>query len=146
MRSSLRPRMKNNTDCDTSKAIFNFYFPLILIAILLTPLSINAETENNSGFINISRSEYLNKLQGFWLGQNIANWTGLITEMDKVGTPQTLPFYTDKDWGKPDQKAIWGSSYHTQIPLIFTSNTQEHLGDLMTTLILSICMHTSTTR
>ena len=100
--------MNKNIDCKTSKVILNFYFPLILIAILLTPLSINAETENNSGFINISRSEYLNKLQGFWLGQNIANWTGLITEMDKVGTPQTLPFYTDKDWGKPDQKAIWG--------------------------------------
>ena len=100
--------MNKNIDCETSKVILNFYFPLILIAILLTPLHINAETENNSGFINISRSEYLNKLQGFWLGQNIANWTGLITEMDKVGTPQTLPFYTDKDWGKPDQKAIWG--------------------------------------
>ena len=100
--------MNKNIDCETSKVILNFYFPLILIAILLTPLSINADTENNSGFINISRSEYLNKLQGFWLGQNIANWTGLITEMDKVGTPQTLPFYTDKDWGKPDQKAIWG--------------------------------------
>ncbi|MBT6305949.1 MAG: ADP-ribosylglycohydrolase family protein, partial [Rhodospirillaceae bacterium] len=83
--------MNKNIDCETSKVILNFYFPLILIAIQLTPLSINAETENNSDFINISRSEYLNKLQGFWLGQNIANWTGLITEMDKVGTPQTLP-------------------------------------------------------
>ena len=71
--------MNKNIDCEPSKAILNFYFPLILIAILLTPLSINAETENNSGFIKISRSEYLNKLQGFWLGQNIANWTGLIT-------------------------------------------------------------------
>ena len=33
----------------------------------------------------ISRSEYLNKLEGFWLGQCIANWTGLVTEMDKIG-------------------------------------------------------------
>ena len=32
----------------------------------------------------LSRSEYAEKLQGFWLGQCIANWTGLITEMDKV--------------------------------------------------------------
>jgi|TARA_B110000259_G_C13980241_1_gene388337 hypothetical protein len=58
--------------------------------------------------ISISRAEYSEKLQGFWLGQNIANWTGLITEMDKVGTPQTMPFYTDEDWGKPDLKAMWG--------------------------------------
>ncbi|MGK0357570.1 MAG: hypothetical protein ACJATY_003229, partial [Spirosomataceae bacterium] len=33
----------------------------------------------------ISRSEYADKLYGFWLGQCIANWTGLVTEMDKIG-------------------------------------------------------------
>jgi hypothetical protein len=33
----------------------------------------------------ISRENYYNKLQGFWLGQCIANWTGLVTEMDKIG-------------------------------------------------------------
>jgi len=54
----------------------------------------------------VSRADYLNKIQGFWLAQNIANWTGLITEMDKV----EAPFYTDADWGAKDQKSIWG--YH----------------------------------
>ncbi len=52
----------------------------------------------------IDRAAYRDKLHGFWLGQSIANWTGLITEMDKV----TAPFYTDEDWGAPDQMAIWG--------------------------------------
>ena len=56
----------------------------------------------------ISRDQYQHKLEGFWLGQNIANWTGLITEMDKVGTPETMPFYTDEDWGAKDQVAMWG--------------------------------------
>lgn len=56
----------------------------------------------------ISRAEYQQKLHGFWLGQNIANWTGLITEMDKVGTPETMPFYTDEDWGRKDLPAMWG--------------------------------------
>ena len=56
----------------------------------------------------ISRDQYQERLEGFWLGQNIANWTGLITEMDKVGTPQTMPFYTDSDWGTRDQVAMWG--------------------------------------
>tara|TARA_B110000908_G_C10239977_1_gene445516 strand:- start:687 stop:2048 length:1362 start_codon:yes stop_codon:yes gene_type:complete len=64
--------------------------------------------DTSQSVISISRAEYSEKLQGFWLGQNIANWTGLITEMDKVGTPQTMPFYTDEDWGKPDLKAMWG--------------------------------------
>ena len=31
----------------------------------------------------ISRQEYLNRLYGFWLGRCIANWTGLVTEMDE---------------------------------------------------------------
>ncbi|MCX6181757.1 MAG: ADP-ribosylglycohydrolase family protein [Bacteroidetes bacterium] len=59
----------------------------------------------------ISRSKYLNQLQGFWLGQCIANWTGLVTEMDKIGNIgeiKTGAFYTRNDWGKPDQPSIWG--------------------------------------
>ena len=59
----------------------------------------------------ISRSEYQNKLHGFWLGQNIANWTGLVTEMDKIGNIgdiKTGSFYTRDDWGQPDQPSIWG--------------------------------------
>ncbi|WP_340677364.1 ADP-ribosylglycohydrolase family protein [Paraglaciecola sp.] len=58
--------------------------------------------------IAIAKGDYQQRLEGFWLGQSIANWTGLITEMDKIGTPETMPFYTDEDWGKPDLKAMWG--------------------------------------
>ena len=61
--------------------------------------------------IRISRADYFDRLQGFWLGQCIANWTGLITEMDKIGNIgeiQTGDFYTRDDWGKPDQPSIWG--------------------------------------
>ena len=59
----------------------------------------------------INRENYYNKLQGFWLGTCIANWTGLVTEMDKIGNigeVKTGDFYTRKDWGKPDQPSIWG--------------------------------------
>ena len=45
----------------------------------------------------ISREDYSNKLYGFWLGQCIANWTGLVTEMDKIGgegPPQTHRIWT----------------------------------------------------
>jgi hypothetical protein len=58
----------------------------------------------------ISRSDYRDKLHGFWLGQNIANWTGLVTEMDKIGNIgeiKTGDFYTREDWGKADQPNIW---------------------------------------
>lgn len=44
---------------------------------------------------------------GFWLGLSIGNWTGLVTEMDKIG-PATGRFYTREDWGKADLPSIWG--------------------------------------
>jgi len=59
----------------------------------------------------LSRSAYQEKLYGFWLGQCIANWTGLVTEMDKIGSIgeiQTGAFYTREDWGKKDLPSIWG--------------------------------------
>tara|TARA_B100001059_G_scaffold233710_1_gene274435 strand:+ start:6708 stop:8063 length:1356 start_codon:yes stop_codon:yes gene_type:complete len=63
--------------------------------------------------IIISRSAYTNKLKGFWLAQCIANWTGLVTEMDKIGNIgeiKTGDFYTRDDWGKEDQPAYWGGT------------------------------------
>jgi hypothetical protein len=53
---------------------------------------------------SVSRSAYAERLQGFWLGQCVANWTGLTTEMVRCAAP----FYTDDDWGKPVGKTIGG--------------------------------------
>ena len=40
---------------------------------------------------------------------SIANWTGLVTEMDRIGGEgEHGEFYTRDDWGKPDQPSIWG--------------------------------------
>ncbi|WP_240473018.1 ADP-ribosylglycohydrolase family protein [Eudoraea adriatica] len=66
----------------------------------------------------MSRSEYADKLYGFWLGQCIANWTGLVTEMDKIGNIgeiKTGPFYTREDWEKPDQPSIWGEGLPSEL-------------------------------
>ena len=60
--------------------------------------------------LKISRSDYYNKFYGFWLGQCIANWTGLVTEMDKIGNIgniKTGNFYTRDDWEGIDQPNIW---------------------------------------
>ena len=68
-------------------------------------------TEEETIYLRISRNEYKDQLYGFWLGQSIANWTGLVTEMDKIGNIgdiKTGEFYTREDWGKPDQPSIWG--------------------------------------
>lgn len=50
----------------------------------------------------------IDQWQGFWLGQSIGNWTGLITEMDKVGGQgRQGEFYTRQDWAGLDEPAIW---------------------------------------
>jgi len=72
---------------------------------LLLLISLLFSCEKNQ-YTKIDRSTYKDQLEGFWLGQCIANWTGLVTEMDKIG--QNGPFYTREDWGKPDQPSIWG--------------------------------------
>jgi hypothetical protein len=68
--------------------------------------------------IALSRKAYYEKLQGFWLGTCIANWTGLVTEMDKIGNigaVKTGNFYTRNDWGKPDQPSIWGQGLPSKL-------------------------------
>ena len=62
--------------------------------------------------LKINRAAYAKKLEGFWLATCIANWTGLVTEMDKIGNIgdiKTGPFYTRTNWGQPDQGSIWAA-------------------------------------
>ena len=84
-----------------------------LIAYTLIIFFFSQCSKMNENYTKINRLEYLNKLEGFWLGQCIANWTGLITEMDKIGIPidgKGGGFYTREDWGKSDQPNLWGSN------------------------------------
>lgn len=62
----------------------------------------------------VSRQAYVEKLHGFWLGQCIANWTGIVTETDKIGGDGPAgEFYTRDDWGQPDQVNVRGGIYTT---------------------------------
>ena len=79
----------------------------------------------------ISRADYHDKLYGFWLAQCIANWTGLVTEMDKIGNigePKTGDFYTRDDWGQPDHPSIWAagipSDLSPTIDFVFRDTTE----------------------
>ena len=66
--------------------------------------------------IVVSRSRYFDRLQGFWLGQCIANWTGLVTEMDKIGGDGLHgEFYTRANWGQPDQPNIWSGDERSDL-------------------------------
>ena len=80
---------------------------ILLFITLIFFSGCQAETEKSandgvaildeSKYITISRETYKDQLYGFWLGQSIANWTGLVTEMDKIGNIgeiKTGDFYT----------------------------------------------------
>ena len=67
----------------------------------------------------INRDTYREGFEGFWLGQSIGNWTGLITEMDKIGGPgEAGVFYRREDWLGPDQPAIWVDTPSPLSPVI----------------------------
>ena len=87
------------------------FFGLVLSQQMMGDPSLHYKNyKSDPSDLIISRSGYANKLYGFWLGQCIANWTGLVTEMDKIGNIgeiKTGKFYTREDWGKPDQPNIW---------------------------------------
>ena len=72
---------------------------LALVVCLSVPVS--AQTRLDDTVLS-------DRWQGFWLGQSIGNWTGLVTEMDKVGGQgRQGEFYTQQDWTGLDQPAIW---------------------------------------
>lgn len=95
------------------------FYRLILLFFLLAACNSQSEkkvheqktiVQNEDQFLSISLEQYKDQLYGFWLGQSIGNWTGLVTEMDKIGNIgdiKTGDFYTRDDWGQPDQPSIW---------------------------------------
>ena len=99
--------------------------PIKLLVIGIAPFFLNCDLdekrESNIQSVDslyINRTSYLEQLEGFWLGTSIANWTGLVTEMDKIGNTNdisTLPFYTREDWGQMDKPAIWDGESISQI-------------------------------
>ena len=100
---------------------------------------LNSCSQTSNDYIEISKNDYKNQLHGFWLGQCIANWTGLITEMDKIGfdTANTSSeFYTSEKYHKigllPPYTAgdtygnISGTGYNRGIDLIISIYSGGH--------------------
>lgn len=78
---------------------------LIALMFIIGSVSVAAQTECPQVELaarQLSRCQYARHLRAMWLGEAIANWTGLTTE----GVRQEPPFYTDEDWGL-DQDISW---------------------------------------
>jgi hypothetical protein len=70
------------------------FAPIVLVGAVLAGLAGAPAQAQGTRLIN--RTDYAEQLRGMWLGQCIANWTGLRSE-GKVNDP---PFPTDADWGR----------------------------------------------
>ncbi len=88
------------------------------------------------GAVGIDRETYLDQLEGFWLAECIANWTGLQTE----GRRQVPPFYTDADWPTTfDGRMLrfvtdqdpWKADDDTDIEYVYQSLMNEHATPLL---------------
>lgn len=70
--------------------------------------------------LSSSRADYAERLRGLWLAENVANWTGLLTEAER----RRAPFFTDEDWGTERGRfGIEGSAGQT-----ITLNTLDPWG------------------
>ena len=136
-----------------------FYYSILAVSLLACKNNPKEEpVPEKTETITISRDAYKDQLYGFWLAQCIANWTGLVTEMDKIGNIgeiQTGDFYTRADWGKPDQPSIFSngepSDLSRTIDFVFRDTTEiwgadddtdieymyQHLLDVNNTSLLS---------
>lgn len=75
-----------------------------------------SDTHKSSHTIIIDRAVYADRMEGFWLGASIGNWTGRITEMDKIGGAGIHGiFYTRDDWGTYDLSSIWDEGKQSNI-------------------------------
>ncbi len=79
----------------------------------------------------VDTEEYRDRLHAMWIGQTIANWTGLRTELRR----NQPPFFTDGDWGGvTDRGPIefvldqdpWGADDDTDIEYVYTHLIETH--------------------
>ena len=68
--------------------------PILCLTLALLGPCAPACAQPPQGAIELDRDRYHDQIEGFWLAQCIANWTGLQTE----GRRNEPPFYTDADW------------------------------------------------
>lgn len=119
----------------------------LLIAIILLPASGSA-----SGQVVIDRADYTDHLRAMWLGECLANWTGLRGEGQRIQPP----FPTDADWGTDlgrgvlefviqdpwgadddtDIEYVWLHLMHGQGPLLLTPDAiaqgwHDHVNDFI---------------
>ena len=114
---------------------------VVLLVVLVSTACLGPVSAANSAYSGMSagrqinRDDYADRLRAMWLGETIANWTGLTTE----GVKQDAPFYSDADWGVDQQLSSkpnsvidfvlqdpWLADDDTDIEYVYLHLMQQH--------------------
>ena len=81
----------------------------------------------------VDRARYADRLRAMWLGEAIANWTGLQTELAR----RAPPFYTDDDWEPLGLRFItdqnpFKADDDTDIEYVYAHLLQQHQATTLT--------------
>lgn len=113
------------------------YLSSFVLVLLIANLALGQQVvkKNKEEIVHyeINRTQYKDKLRGFWLGSCIANWTGLPTENRRTD----FPFFTDSDFGPGKYYYVldenpWGADDDTDIEYIY-QHAIEKYGNFMLT-------------
>ncbi|MGB5783519.1 MAG: ADP-ribosylglycohydrolase family protein [Eudoraea sp.] len=113
------------------------YLRSFILATLITNMALGQMTDSaeNKEIIHykINRTEYKDKLRGFWLGSCIANWTGLPTENARTD----FPFFTDSDFGPGKYDYVldqnpWGADDDTDIEYVYQHAIEKYDNFMLT--------------
>ena len=115
----------------------NMKYSILIFFIFLYMLSSVSCSSSDSELV-LNRSEYKDKLRGFWLGACIANWTSLPTENQRID----FPFFTDLDFGNDKFDYVldqdpWGADDDTDIEYIYQHAIEKFNNYKLTGLQIS---------
>ena len=108
-----------------------------ILASLITNIALGQMTDSAENkeiiYYKINRTEYKDKLRGFWLGSCIANWTGLPTENARTD----FPFFTDSDFGPGKYDYVldqnpWGADDDTDIEVVYQHAIEKYNNYMLT--------------
>ncbi|MCP4977079.1 MAG: ADP-ribosylglycohydrolase family protein [Maribacter sp.] len=105
---------------------------ILVLGILISNFALAQNKQTGENLI-VNRTEYKDKLKGFWLGSCIANWTGLPTENRRTD----FPFFTDDDFGpgKFDyvlDQSPWGADDDTDIEYVYQHAIEKYNNPMLT--------------
>lgn len=104
----------------------------LILGILISNFALSQNKIKEENLI-INRKDYKDKLEGFWLGSCIANWTGLPTENQRID----FPFFTDDDFGPGKFDYVldqdpWRADDDTDIEYVYQHAIEKYANPLLT--------------